>query len=724
MTDYKNVFKPLVLRNGVVLKNRICYSNGQQTFSASPSNGPDELMMTDLAMFARSGASLMSWGHFGSMGGGAAPRPKMEIDKKAIRASGKRVVTDSPFPGPGTAAAYDYSDGRTWNMIGQAAQTAHLYDTRILVKLGAAFPKGKCLNGIEEFDERLIFPLPTAEKDIRFTVPNDATSNPMYTVWMGIVGAGEKAPTMEQLKAKIATKEEIHDAIEDVVDMCQRYKNAGFDGMSIRGDRWGVNACTNIREDEYGGEIEGRGRFMLELFTKIKEVCGPKFLIEVVMPGDSTHGHDGQLPHGYTEEEFIRLMRLLEDVIDIVEIREPIGCGYQCLGYNSQLHSHVSAGIAKDLRAAGFTKAIAVNGGYHDPDEMEEILAEGSVDLISTVRSFRAEPNFMEKLRSGGAEAPTPCIRCNKCHGSYEGRNVCSVNPKDSLNHRIPLIVNAPKRSKKVAVIGGGLIGMRTACLAAERGHHVTVFEKDSKLGGKAAYYSPIYPGLWPINRYLNWLIGETERRGVEVRLNTAPEPEDLKQEGYEAVIACTGSQEKRPPIKGADAPGVWKNEDIYYGNVEPGNQVVIVGGGVVSTETAMYLASRGKDVTVLSRQEILMKNCFYPHGPYFGNLLYVPELGYGREGPCWTKYDNLKPIYNAFTKKITPHSATYVKDGKEQTIEADTVLVSGGFEPLLDEAMRYSEITPEFYTAGDVRFDCSCLMQGNYTAYGRAIML
>ena len=720
--EYKNVFRPHVMANGLILKNRICYSNGQQTFNTGPVNGPSEDMVTDLAIFARSGASLMNWGHFGSMGGGAKPRTGDAIDKKKIRAAGGRVVMDSPAPAVGSAASFDYSDNRTFNVIAQVAQAAHLYDTKVVVKLGASFPPGVSLNGMAEREERMVFPVPA--DDPRFATPPLEPDNPL-SADIGIGTSGMTPPSLEEMRSRAATKEQIEEAIEDVVDMCLRYKNAGFDGMSLRGDRWGLNKSTNIREDEYNGEIEDRGRFQYELYKKIKEVCGPQFIVEVVMPGASDHGHDGQLPEGYTEEEFIRFMKYVEDVIDMVEIREPTGIGYQCLGYNSELHVHKSLDIAKHLREAGFTKTIAVNGGYHDPEEMEEIISEGFVDLISTARSFRAEPNFIEKLRTNGKEQPAPCIRCNMCHGSWNGVCVCSVNPKDALNHRIPLIVKDPVKSKKVAVIGGGLIGMRAACLAAERGHSVTVFEKDDKLGGKAAYYAPKYPGKWPINRYMEWLRDELGRRGVtDIRLGCEPEPEDITKEGFDAVIACTGSREKRPPIPGADLPGVLLDEDVYYGTAETGSRVVFVGGGDVATETAMYLASLGKDVTVLTRSETLMKKQFYAHGPFMAYTIYYPELGYGGNGPAWGKYDNLVPVFNAVTKNITAGSVTYETNGREYTIQADTVIVSGGYEPCAKEALRYADCTDEFSMAGDDRADSDSLMKGNRAAYGRAIML
>jgi NADPH-dependent 2,4-dienoyl-CoA reductase/sulfur reductase-like enzyme len=293
--------------------------------------------------------------------------------------------------------------------------------------------------------------------------------------------------------------------------------------------------------------------------------------------------------------------------------------------------------------------------------------------------------------------------------------------------HHLPAILKPVAKEKKVAIIGGGPIGMRAACYAAQRGHKVTLFEKTDFLGGKMKY-AAMYPNLWPHERYRQWLVDEVGRRGVEVRLNTEPTPEDLAAEGFEAIIACTGSSEKRPPIQGADATGVIVSEDIYEGRVQPeslGDNVVFVGGGAVATETAMYLAGLGKNVTVLTRQHALMQSQAGPHGVHKQWELIIPELGYGNVASAWAIYDNLKPVYEVNTTAITPKSVTYVDaEGKETTVQADTVIVSGGYRPHTEEALRYSSCTKEFYLAGDCDKRNDDLRRGNFSAYGKAMLL
>lgn len=705
--EYKQLFKPCRLDNGMVLKNRLIYPNAQQSYITGAEGSPNEALIDDFAQFCRSGASLMNFGHFGSMGGGADAHTSDTNSKNRLNHIPEGYHKELPEQAP----FFDYSDARTWNMVGQIAAVAHMFGTKVIVKLAPSFQGCSFEGG----DAKSLFPAP--EGDERFAAFSEITDKfPHIFPWLG---KGNK--TMEQMKASLATKEQIKEAIDALVDVCVKYKHFGWDGISMRGDRF-IDASTNLRDDEYGGPIENRGRLLLESCIAVKEACGDDFLIEIAMPGEAPHGHDGQIPHGYTEDEAIKFLLMLEDHIDLVELRERNCAGYQNHGYNSQLTVHQGPVYAKHLREAGFKKTIALNGGYNDPADIARILEEGVVDLISTGRTFRAEPDFMQKLRSNGEEVPRPCLRCNKCHGPERGVCGCSVNPKDAMSHRIPSIIPAPGKAKKVAVIGGGPVGMNAALYAAERGHAVTIFEKGNRLGGKAAYYAPLYPQKWPIDRYINWQIEELVRRGVkDVRLNTEPAPEDIEKEGFDAVIACTGSVEKRPPVKGADAQGVLLDEDVYFGNALVGQNVVIVGGGSVATETAMYLASTGRNVTILSRQEVLMKDEFRIRGPHMAFEVIDEKLGYGGIAPAWVKYDNLKPVYHAQTTEITPSSVTYEKEGRSVTVEADTVIVSGGYRPCTEEALKYAECTDEFYIAGDADPDekSSSLMEGNRRAYG-----
>lgn len=683
---YKKMFSPYRLSDTITLKNRVTSANGQHAQSQGPETWPSEIQIAEMADFCN-GASLICFGHYGKFGGGSVGSRTIgeEKDKSHI-------------------PIYDYEDPAVQNYLCQVAATAHMYGTKIIVRLGAAFPKGCTYGG---GDARSLYPLP------------EGTS---FSTWS--FSAAAKNLTREQMLARVCPKEKIKDVIDDLVAMCKKYKKWGWDGMSFRVDRY-IDADTNLRTDEYNGEIENRGRFVHELFTAIKKEVGQDFLVEAVLMGKSDHGHDYDLPHGYTQDEVIRLAKMIENVVDIFQIREETGAGYQNGCYNSKHGEHKTLDYCRALKDAGIKSTISANTGFMDAQDIENALESGACDLIAAARAFIADPQFMQKIASG-TESPTPCLRCNKCHGfgAPPWLALCSVNPKTCMSHRLPGIVKAPLCVQKVAVIGGGPIGMRTACYAAERGHKVTLYEKTGYLGGKLKF-ADLYSFKWSFKQYREWLIEELGRRGVEVKLNHEPTPSELQVEGYNAIIACTGSRAKRPDVEGADAAGVWTSEDVYEGRAEIGQKVVVVGGGEVATETAMYLAEQGKDITILTRSDMLMKKEHRPHGPHQQIPVLIPELGYGGIGPAWANYPNFKPVYEATTLRVTPNSVTYVKDGVETTVECDSVVVNGGYQSCIEEALQYGDCAPLFYLAGDVEADvCSNLQQGNVSAFGKACLL
>lgn len=674
---YQKLLSPYQLNERVILKNRLTFPNATQAHLQGPEEWPAEPMINEIAQICSSGASLLSFPHFGKHGGGSRPR--------------------------GKNGGWDYQDQGVQKYLCQTAAVAHMFGSKILVKLGAAWPDGCTYGG---GDARSLFPIPAGTG---ITVPP----------------IPERPMTMEEMQKRICPKEQIPQVIEELVDMAALYKSLGFDGMNFRVDRY-IDASTNLRTDEYGGEIENRGRFCFEVFKAVKRRLGPDFLIEIAMPGRQDRGMDGEMPHGYTLEEAIRLGKMMEDVVDIIQLRE---CGFQryhATGFNSTLHVHESLEYCKAFKEAGVRCTISANSGFVDPEDMVAALESGACDLISAGRVFRAEPEFTKKLYSYQTERPCPCIQCDICHGMGKPPwlSYCAVNPRTGMRHRLPGIMGKPFQSKKVAVIGGGAIGMRAACFAAEAGHRVTLFEKNDYLGGKMKY-ADLYRFKWPIKRYRDWLKDELVRRKVEVHLNCELSPDELAAKGFDAVIACTGSVAVRPNVPGADREGVWTAEDVYMERAALGQRVVVVGGAGVATETAMYLAETGKDVTIVTRKSELASDEAVPHGGlHVHSERMIPELGYGGYIPAWRVYDNFTEILNAVTVEVTPDSVTYESDGIRSTVKADSVVVTGGYRGLQKEALAYACCAPEFYMAGDVEDCCSNLQQGNVSAFGKCSLL
>lgn len=685
---YENILTPYTLPNGVTLKNRVTFPNALHGLSQGPETWPAEPQIAEVADVCSSGASLLSYRHYSKFGGGSFGNRALgeHVDKAHI-------------------AICNYNDPAVQNYVCQVAAQAHMYGSKILVKLEQAFPDGYTYGG---GDARSLFPLPEGS---RIKMPPHG-----------------RTLTMEEMKARICPKELFPQVIDEMVALLKRYQSWGFDGLNFRCDRY-IDADTNLRDDEYGGEIENRARFTYELFQAVKKELGPKFLIEGILPSPQTHGADCEIPHGYNMDEVIRFAKMFDGLIDILQIRIETGAGYHPTGENMVPHSHPSLDICRQLKAAGISKtALSANAGFTDPDDMEQALASGDCDLISAGRAFLAESRFMEKLYCSQSEKVTPCVMCNKCHGTNSAPWLafCTVNPRSGMWHRLNALEKPSLRKKKVAVIGGGVIGMRAACLAAERGHSVTLYEKTTYLGGKLKC-ADLYDFKWPFQRYRLWLIDELARRNVNVCLGCEPTSESIRENGFDAVLAATGSLEQRPPVPGADLPGVITSEDIYEQRVrldQLGDRILMVGGAEVATETAMYLAKAGKDVTIVSRSEKLMPEEDRPHGPHWAATMKEKGLEYGGMVPGWYLLDNFHEILSAQTRSVTENSVTYVRDGEEHTITGDTVIVNGGYRKCKEAALRYAGAAPEFHLVGDVDDNCSNIQQGNVSALGAAMLL
>lgn len=593
---YPKLLSPYPLTENILLKNRIVSPNVLRAHNQGPETWPADPQFAECAQLCNAGASLLSYRHTGRFGGGARHRGP-EDNRMGL----------------------DYDNPQTGNYLAQLAAQTHMLGARLLVKLEQDFPDGMTLHGgVPEF----LFPAPPGFPDKR---------------------RGRTPLTREQMRANCCPKELFPQVIEEMVALMRRYREWGFDGMSIRCDRY-LDAAINLRQDEYNGPIENRARFTYELLHRMKQEFGPDFLIEGAMPGSQRHGEMGEIPQGYTLEETIRFARMMQGTLDILQIRNEYMVRYHPTGYDARPHEHQSLEFCRALREAGVTTPLAAACGFVEPEEMERALDSGVCDLVCVGRELIAEPEFVHKLTQG--RRPTPCIQCNKCHGDapVSRLSTCSVNPASGMDHRFSYALRPSGRRKRVAVIGGGPIGMRAAVLAAQQGHSVTLYEKRAQLGGKARY-AQLYPFKWPIRRYLEWLEGELAAQGVRVYTGCEPEPARIAAEGYDAILACTGSVAKRPPIPGADAPGVWTVEDVYERRVLPeqlGRRIAFVGGSGAALETAMYLAGEGKAVTLLTRQSVPAPDLTYAHNNLYENCLRIdPKVGYGGILPAWAVFED-----------------------------------------------------------------------------------
>ncbi|MBN1627840.1 MAG: FAD-dependent oxidoreductase [Deltaproteobacteria bacterium] len=499
----------------------------------------------------------------------------------------------------------------------------------------------------------------------------------------------------------------IQKMIEDFAASAKSYKDLGFDMaciyMSYRSSIFAnsLSPAMNKRTDQYGGSLKNRARLTIELCQAIKKACGQDFLIDCQISGEEE-------PGGYTIEDVVKYSKLWEGSVDILQLRGYDGVSSHPMGYNSKKDEPLTLHYAEAVKKSGAKIITMPVGGFQYLDLIEEWIASGKTDMVGMARAFICDPEYGKKAYEGRGEDVAPCIRCNKCHGNSHAPNldVCSVNPKLGLAHKIDRMIDAPTASRTVAVIGGGPAGMKAAIVAAERGHKVTLYEKDSTLGGLLRH-SDFYSFQWPLKEYKNYLIHQVNKKGVEVLLNTEAAPDMIKAKGYDAVLFAIGAEPIIPKIPGVDGSNVY-NVAIVYGKEKLlGKNVVFVGGGLIGTQTGMYLVENGHKVTILASGKQLIEM----EGPHQG----IPTDTY-------QNMNNFSYILEATATRISEGKVFY-KDraGSEKSIQADSVVIYAGFKPRLDDAMKFSGTAGQFSIIGDCTGEDGTVQMCNRTAFGAA---
>ena len=487
---------------------------------------------------------------------------------------------------------------------------------------------------------------------------------------------------------KAYTPEIIDKYIDAYVEQAVIAKKLGFDMCSVhfayRSRFAGAffSPLTNTRTDEYGGSLENRSRVILEIFRRCKAACGEDFPMEGLISATD-------LPGGYTFEDTKKFAKLSEGLIDILQIRMEDGDPSHPMGFHEETPT---LRYAEELKALGLKTVIEPVGGYQDPALCDSIIRDGKADLLGMARTWIANDDYVQCLQENRAEDITPCIRCNKCHvisHDLPYRSACSVNPAFGIRATLGSLEAPVTEKKRVAVVGGGPAGMEAAVIAAKRGHAVTLFERSDRLGGQLKAAS-VPDFKWPVKRFTDYLIRQTEKNGVDVRLNAEADRAALEAEGFDTVLCALGAAPKTPPIPGlADRKNVLTAIDALEHPERVTGSVVIVGGGEVGVETGIFFGRRGMDVTVLGR-----------------NARVAPEANpiHYREtfDKAWQSLENLHVLTSAPVKALRDGAVVFEKDGEEHVLSADTVILAAGMAALTDQALAFYSDRYDFHMIGD----------------------
>ena len=500
------------------------------------------------------------------------------------------------------------------------------------------------------------------------------------------------------------TVDEIHAIVKQFGEAAFHAKRAGFDGVQIHAvhegyliDQFAIS-MFNQRTDEYGGSLENRLRFAKEIVEEIKKTCGDDFPVTLRFSVKSMikDWRVGALPgedfeeKGRDTEEGLKAAKLLESY------------GYDALDtdvgtYDAWWWNHPPMYQKKGLyrEYCKMVKEVVdipvfCAGRMDNPDMALEAIENGECDVIDLGRPLLADPDYCNKLRCGKITQIRPCISCHEgCMGrvaSYSLLN-CAVNPqaaRERVNAYEPIL-----KKKKVLIVGGGVAGCEAARVLAIRGHQPVVYEKGSRLGGN------LIPGGAPDFKeddiaLADWYTNELNRLGVHVHLNTELNEEEIKAMDYDTVILATGSKPKVFSL--GDDSHTYTAEQVLLKQKDAGKKTVVVGGGLVGCETALWLAQNGIHVTIVEALDKVMA----VNGPLCAANKEMLEALLPFNGVEIITCANVTEFANGEVKVDT-------KEGSK-TIMSDSVILSVGYK---EENTLYNNLQfdiPDLYLLGDAK--------------------
>ena len=543
----------------------------------------------------------------------------------------------------------------------------HSYGTKYFFQLGAGFGRAQLIGLGPGMDE--------ATRNALMVAPSDGIPN----VWM------------PDLKHRGLTRDEIHDLVDAFGKSALMCKKAGIDGVEIHAIHEGylldqfTISNTNERTDEYGGSLENRFRFITEVIREIKKTCGEDFpvMIRYSVSSKMRGFNKGALP-GEDYEEFGRSLEESPAAARLLEAAGADALDADNGSYDSWWWAHppVYMPLHCNFPEVSYIKKfvnipVFCAGRMEDPAFADKAIAAGEIDGIGVARQFLADPEWLNKARDGREEDIRPCIAChNGCFGISLVRTPvsrgmsmahCAVNP--TAMEETEWDLKEAEVKKNIAIVGGGVGGMESARILTLRGHKVTLFEKTGELGG--VFIAAAAPSFKEKDKMLlDWYRHQMEKLGVDVRLNTEAKAEDLRD--FDEIIVATGAAPRKLDLPGLDDERVVEAIEYLRDTRPVGEEVVIIGGGLTGIEIAYDLVKKGKKPAVVEMQDDILQ----VPGLCAANSNMLREIIRYYEIPVYTsaRFEGVES-----SDKL---SVRINKDGEEQTISADSVIMSVGYVP------------------------------------------
>jgi 2,4-dienoyl-CoA reductase-like NADH-dependent reductase (Old Yellow Enzyme family)/thioredoxin reductase len=507
------------------------------------------------------------------------------------------------------------------------------------------------------------------------------------------------------VEVKALSKEMLHEIAEAYGNVAGLAKRAGFEMLMIHGGHgWLLNQFFspyfNKRTDEYGGSLENRCRFAIEVLQEVRKAVGPRFPIEFRMSGSELF--DG----GYDLKEGVRIAQQIEPYIDLLHVsagtyQRGFGDTHPSMFKEHGCNVYLAAEIKKHVSVP-----VATIGGLNDPKLLEEIIASGKADVVYMARALLADPFLPRKVTENRADEIVKCLRCFTCMAERAATSTrrCTVNPLIGREMEGSEVTPAPIK-KKVLVAGGGPGGLYAAYTAARRGHKVILCEKESAVGGilKSEQALPFKHEMYELSATYELL---AKKAGVDIRLNTEVTAEYAQKENPDALIVAVGSSPLVPPIKGLDGNNVVIVNNYYLEKDKVGDTVVVFGGGLAGCECAIHLGMEGKKVHLVEMRDELAPDANVRHRP-----LLLKEID---------KYVTVHTGYRGL--EVTREGIICEdKDGKQQLVPGTSVICALGQRSRTDVVNALRDSAPYVAVIGDAA-KVSTITNAVYWGYHAAL--
>ncbi|MEZ4358439.1 MAG: FAD-dependent oxidoreductase [Eubacteriales bacterium] len=472
-------------------------------------------------------------------------------------------------------------------------------------------------------------------------------------------------PILGQVPRELTT-DEVKKIVSQFGDTALRAKKAGFDGIEVHGAHGYLIAqfmskYSNKRNDEYGGPLKNRVRFPLEIIADIREKCGPDFTIDFRISADE------YVPGGRTIEETKTIAIMLEKAgVDSLHVSAGVYESTWAIIPPLNITPAWIVDYAEAVKKVVNIPVITV-GRINDPLIAESVISSGKADMVAMGRGSLADPELPNKFKEGRYEDIRHCIGCQQgcLEILFNNQPIrCLVNPTLGFEYLNEL--KKTSNPKKVTVVGGGPAGLEAARAAAIAGHSVTIYEKTDRLGGQYNL-AAIAPAKGDFASYSAWAARQVAKLGVNIKLNTEYSVSVFEKDKPDVVILATGSYISRPPVTGIDGENVVDAQDILLGKVTAKQKVIVAGGGLIGCETATYLASLGRQVTIVEMLPEIAKE-----EEFTRKVLLMKAI----------ERQHISVMTNTKLLEITKSGAKVDADGEVMDVKADTIVMALGVLP------------------------------------------